>query len=163
MPRRLSPEEKRKRLRALGARRDYEAADVDAAVEEALAEALVEFRQANAEALPPHIKAIPETPAEAAERGFRAGFLLAATGFWDDIGLARERRRTAGKGARSSAAQRRSSPDFEVNVRSEAAKYRSAHPYSRRHSTRAMALSIGRKLRQPDSTVRAALSRLRIR
>jgi hypothetical protein len=163
MPHRLSLAEKRKRLRALMARLGYQAADVDQAVNEALARALGEFRRVNADPVPPHIEATPQTQAEAAERIFALGFIIAATDFWGDIALGRERRETARKGGRGSASQRRSGPDFEVSVRSEAAKYRSAHPYSHTHSTRAMASSIGRKLRRRDSTVRAALSRLRIR
>jgi hypothetical protein len=117
MPRRLSPEQ-RKRDRALIARLEYEAADVDSAVEEALKQALGDFRQARDQLKNyPHIKVTPETTAEAAERGFRAGFILAATAFWDDIALARERRSTAGKGGRSSAAQRQISASVEAQVK----------------------------------------------
>lgn len=163
MARRLSLAEKRKRFRAMMVRLDYRGLDVNQAVNEALARALGEYRQSEAEPVPSFIETTPQTAAEAAERSFVLGFIIAATNFWDDIALARERRETARKGGRASASQRRSGPDFEVNVLSEAQKYRSAHPYTRTHSTRAMASSIGRKLRRPDSTVRATLNRLRIR
>ena len=158
MPRRLTTAAQRKRLGAHRARLDGEAVDVDSAVNEALAQALAEFRRANAEPRPPDIPVVEETPAETAEQVFEAGFLLAAVAFWDDIARGRERLRTARRGSGSSAAQRKTSPEVTAAVLAAADAYRNAHPYSRRHSTRAMATRISGQLRKPIGTVRAVLA-----
>lgn len=160
MPRRRSPETQRTLWREDFTRIEYEAYDVHSVVIEALAKELDKFRRAHIEPVPPYIEVTPETPAQAAERGFEVGFVMAATTFWEDIARGRERRRTAQRGADSSASKRKNDPAFGAKVREAADAYRAAHPYSPRgHSTRAMALHIGKKLDKPQGTVLKELRR----
>lgn len=89
-----------------------------------------------------------------AENVFEAGFLAAALAFWDDIRRSRERLRSAGKGRRRAARDRReTTDDFHKAVRAAATAYRRVHPYDPRKgtgSTRALANAVADTLCHPD-------------
>lgn len=52
---------------------------------------------------------------------------------------------------------------YDERIRAEAAAYRSRHPYSREHSTRALAAHLSIRIRRKVSTIRARLAALGLR